>query len=113
MKIINEVELNGDLRASLLTPESSSGLGVVVLAGSSGRVDVARTKLFCAKWWVALALRCGPFERGTPLGKEIVLSRVSGTGRKVDRYPDCGPLRIGQFDPMASMRRNVKVIPWP
>jgi uncharacterized protein len=55
--IIRETELTGNLQGTLLTPEPRSGLGVVVLSGSSGRVDVGRASLFAATGAVGLALR--------------------------------------------------------
>ena len=38
---INETPLTGDLQGSIVSPVEQSGWGVLVLAGSSGRVDVA------------------------------------------------------------------------
>jgi uncharacterized protein len=55
--IIRETELAGGLQGTLLTPERTTGLGVVVLGGSSGKVDVARARLFAVKGAIALALR--------------------------------------------------------
>jgi len=52
-----ETVLSGDVQGALLTPESPGDLGVVVLAGSSGRVDVARAKLFATRGAVTIALR--------------------------------------------------------
>src|SRR5437763_15275596 len=57
MATIDEVVLTGDLQGTLLMPEQRSQIGTVVLAGSSGRVDVTRAKLFAAQGAVALALR--------------------------------------------------------
>jgi hypothetical protein len=37
---ISETLLSGDVQGTLLMPEAANDLGVVVLAGSSGRVDV-------------------------------------------------------------------------
>lgn len=54
---MNEITLTGDLQGALLQPELRSGLGVVVLAGSSGRVDVGRASLFAAKGATTIALR--------------------------------------------------------
>jgi uncharacterized protein len=54
---IRETTLTGEVQGALLTPDKRTGLGVVVMAGSSGRVDVARARLFAAKGAVALALR--------------------------------------------------------
>lgn len=55
--IIREVSLAGDPQGTLLMPERRSGLGVIVLSGSSGRVDVTRAQLFAARGAIALALR--------------------------------------------------------
>ena len=46
MNGVRPAELTGELQGTLLKPQFSNGLGVVVLAGSSGRVDVARANLF-------------------------------------------------------------------
>ena len=54
---IRQAELSGDLQGTLLAPEHTTGLGVVVLHGSSGRPDVARARLFAATGAGALALR--------------------------------------------------------
>jgi hypothetical protein len=54
---IRETLLTGDVQGMLLTPEAPNDLGVVVLAGSSGRVGVTRAKLFAAQNAVTLALR--------------------------------------------------------
>jgi uncharacterized protein len=53
----SEIELNGELQGSLLVPVCENGVGVLVLAGSSGRVDVTRARLFAAMGCTALALR--------------------------------------------------------
>jgi uncharacterized protein len=52
-----EIELDGELQGSLLIPVRENGVGVLVLAGSSGRVDVPRARLFAALGCTALALR--------------------------------------------------------
>jgi uncharacterized protein len=54
---ISEALLSGDVQGTLLMPEAANDLGVVVLAGSSGRVDVTRARLFAAQNAVTLALR--------------------------------------------------------
>jgi acetyl esterase/lipase len=43
---VHEASLSTDLQGSILKPAEQTGWGVVVLAGSSGRVDVTRAKLF-------------------------------------------------------------------
>jgi hypothetical protein len=57
MTIANELVLTGELQGSLLTPVHANGVGVVVLAGSSGRVDGARANLFAVLGCHTLALR--------------------------------------------------------
>lgn len=52
-----QVPLDGDVQGILVTPARRSGLGVVVLGGSSGTVDVARAALFAERGAVALAQR--------------------------------------------------------
>ena len=52
-----ETTLIGALQGSLLTPGRPSGLGVVVLGGSSGRVDVARAGLLADRGALAIAMR--------------------------------------------------------
>jgi uncharacterized protein len=51
-----ELELNGELQGSLLISVRENGVGVLVMAGSSGRVDVPRAQLFAAEGCAALAL---------------------------------------------------------
>jgi acetyl esterase/lipase len=57
MASVRETGLTGALQGALLEPDRRSGLGVVVLGGSSGRVDVARARLFAALRATAIALR--------------------------------------------------------
>ncbi len=57
MASVQETTLGGALQGFLLSPAQCSGLGVVVLGGSSGRVDVARARLFAALGATAIALR--------------------------------------------------------
>lgn len=54
---IHEASLSPDLQGSILTPDEHTGWGVVVLAGSSGRVDVARARLLAGLGAVCIALR--------------------------------------------------------
>jgi acetyl esterase/lipase len=53
----SEIELNGELQGSLLIPVRQNRVGVLVLTGSSGRVDVPRARLFAAQGCTAVALR--------------------------------------------------------
>lgn len=54
---VAETELSGGLQGVLLTSADASGLGIVVLGGSSGRVEVARARLFAERGATALAMR--------------------------------------------------------
>ena len=57
---VHEASLSSGLQGAILKPAERTGWGVVVLAGSSGRVDVARAKLFAGLGAVCIALRyCG------------------------------------------------------
>lgn len=49
--------LTGEVQGALLRPEEATGLGVLVLTGSSGRVDVDRARRFAERGAVALAQR--------------------------------------------------------
>jgi hypothetical protein len=57
----------------VLTPARTAGVGVVVLSGSSGRVDVARASPFAANGAVALALRWFGGDGLTPVIHEVPL----------------------------------------
>jgi len=63
---VHEAGLSSDLQGSILKPAEQSGWGVVVLGGSSGRVDVARAKLFAGLGAVCIALRYFGGERQPP-----------------------------------------------
>jgi uncharacterized protein len=76
--LISEVALRDDLQGTLLAPQQRHGLGVVVLAGSSGRVDVARARLFAAKGAVAIALRWFGGVGQTPGICEVPLETFAG-----------------------------------
>ena len=56
-QLMSEASPSTDLQGSILKPAEQTGWGVVVLAGSSGRVDVARAKLFAGLGAVCIALR--------------------------------------------------------
>ena len=56
MPIVQE-KLTGMVRGTLVAPASASGLGVVVLHGSSGRQDLERARLFANHGAVSLALQ--------------------------------------------------------
>ncbi|HEY3847680.1 MAG TPA: acyl-CoA thioester hydrolase/BAAT C-terminal domain-containing protein [Acetobacteraceae bacterium] len=57
MTSVQETVLTGALQGVLLEPSQRSGIGIVVLGGSSGRVDVARARLFAELGATAIALR--------------------------------------------------------
>src|SRR5438552_1960000 len=63
---VHEASLSSDLQGSILKPAEQTGWGVVVLAGSSGRVDVARAKLLAGLGAVCIALRWFGGERQPP-----------------------------------------------
>ena len=63
---VHEASLSSDLQGSILKPAEQTGWGVVVLAGSSGRVDVARATLFAGLGAVCIALRYFGGERQPP-----------------------------------------------
>lgn len=89
--MIAEQPLAGVLQGALLRPDRPSGLGVIVLTGASGRVDVDRARLFAERGAVALAQRWwgGP---GQAQGvNEIPLEVV---GLAVDRLRREGCARI-------------------
>lgn len=52
-----EIPLTGALQGALLKPERPNGLGIIVITGSSGRVDVARAALFAQLGVTAIAQR--------------------------------------------------------
>jgi dienelactone hydrolase len=52
-----ETTLSDDLQGCLVRPQTPNGWGIVVLAGSSGRTDEARARLFAEAGFIALALR--------------------------------------------------------
>ncbi|MFI5271460.1 MAG: acyl-CoA thioester hydrolase/BAAT C-terminal domain-containing protein [Ktedonobacterales bacterium] len=54
---VTEEPLSGRLQGAVLRPVAASERGVIVLAGSSGRVDVERARLLARHGALALALR--------------------------------------------------------
>jgi uncharacterized protein len=83
--------LDGDLQGVLLTPARRSGLGVVVLGGSSGTVDVARAALFADHGAMALAQRWFGGPGQAPAICEI---RLESFGWAIDRLMTEGCERI-------------------
>ena len=51
------IDLSGEVQGALVRPQQSTGLGVLILTGSSGRVDLDRARLFGEHGAVALAQR--------------------------------------------------------
>jgi hypothetical protein len=76
--IIREDVLTGDVQGTLLTPERTTGLGVVVLHGSSGTVDVSRTRHFAATGAIALAIRWFGGNGQVPVISEVPLETFTG-----------------------------------
>ena len=54
---VEGLDLQGELQGTLLKPSNFNDLGVVVLGGSSGRVDVGRAELFAERGAMAFAMR--------------------------------------------------------
>lgn len=75
-------------------PDSKSGVGVLTVAGSSGRVDAHRARLFAVhgavsesvRWFGGPGQSPGPWE--VPL--ELLLTRVELLARECDRVVVCG-----------------------
>jgi uncharacterized protein len=88
---VHEARLSDDLQGSILTPAEQTGWGVVVLAGSSGRVDVARARLFAGLGAVGIALRYFGGERQPPGICEVPLEAFT---RATDRLIDEGCERV-------------------
>lgn len=88
---VHEASLSGDLQGSILKPAAQTGWGVVVLAGSSGRVDVARAKLFAGLGAVCIALRYFGDERQPPGICEVPLEVFT---RATDRLIEEGCERV-------------------
>ena len=55
--VIEETDLSGEVQGRVLRPDRRTGLGVLVITGSSGRVDVDRARLFAQRGAVTLAQR--------------------------------------------------------
>src|SRR5258705_2686210 len=80
---VHEAGLSSALQGSILKPAEQTGWGVVVLAGSSGRVDVARAKLFAALGAVCIALRWFGGERQPPGICEVPLEVFTRTTERL------------------------------
>jgi hypothetical protein len=92
---VHEAGLSGDLQGSILTPAARTGWGVVVLAGSSGRIDVARGKLFAGLGAVCIALRWFGGERPPPGICEVPLEVLT---RATDRLIEEGCERVAYVE---------------
>lgn len=90
MKII-EARLSGDLGGFILNPAEQTGWGVLVLAGSSGRVDIARAKLFAGLGAVCIALQWFGGARQSAGICEVPLEIFA---RATDRLIDQGCKRV-------------------
>src|SRR4029077_441833 len=88
---VHEASLSSDLQGSILKPAEQTGWGVVVLAGSSGRVDVARATLLAGLGAVCIALRYFGGERQPPGICEVPLEVFT---RATDRLIDEGCERV-------------------
>jgi dienelactone hydrolase len=81
IEMLVEAMLSGELQGCLVKPEVPNGWGIIVLAGSNGRTDVARARLFAETGFTALALRWFGGEGQTPgiceIPLEIFLSATS------------------------------------
>ena len=88
---VDETSLSTDLQGSILKPAEPTGWGVVVLAGSSGRVDVARAKLLAGLGAVCIALRYFGGERQPPGICEVPLEVFT---RATDRLIEEGCERV-------------------
>lgn len=67
------VTLDGDVQGALLRPAHPPGLGVLVITGSSGRIDAERAALFAARGCTVLAQRWWGGEGQAPGINEIPL----------------------------------------
>ncbi|PZM10887.1 hypothetical protein [Rhizobium tubonense] len=53
----SQINLTGEVQSILLVPDGLNEWGIVVLGGSSGRIDVQRASLFASLGIKSLALR--------------------------------------------------------
>lgn len=88
----SEEALDGNLQGVLLRPERLSGAGVIVLGGSSGRIDPVRAGLFAERGVLAIALRWFGGEGQSPGICEIPIEIFS---QAIDRLREEGCDRIG------------------
>src|SRR5258708_30510779 len=88
---VHEASLSSGLQGSILKPAEQTGWGVVIVAGSSGRVDVARAKLFAGVGAVCIALCYFGGERQAPGICEVPLEVFT---RTTDRLIEEGCERV-------------------
>ena len=89
--MIEIITLTGEVQGALAHPAQASGLGVLVLTGSSGRVDVERARMFAERGAVALAQRWWGGEGQAP-GINLIPLEVFIKG--IDRLKAEGCARI-------------------
>lgn len=89
--VVDERALASPLQGMLLVPSRPAGLGVVVLGGSSGSVNVERARLFAQCGAVAIALRWFGGEGQIPGICEIPLETFAAA---TDRLVEAGCTRI-------------------
>lgn len=100
---------SGDVQGALICPDAPNGLGVMVITGSSGRVDVERAERFAELGATALALRWWGGE-GQPPGINLVPLEILVRG--VDRLKAEGCDRVAilgtSFGAMAALLAAVR-----
>lgn len=89
-----ETMLEGEVQGVLLTPASPSGLGVLVLGGSSGKIDVARAALFASRGAHAIALQWFAGKDQIPGVCEVPLESFTPA---IDRLEALGCTRIAMI----------------
>lgn len=89
--MVEIVTLTGEVQGALACPDEASGLGVLVLTGSSGRVDVDGARRFAERGTVALAQRWWGGEGQAP-GINLIPLEVFIRG--IDRLKAEGCTRI-------------------
>ena len=91
--MIDMLTLTDEIQGALLRPDRPSGLGVIVLSGSSGRVDVVRARLFADLGAIALAQRWWGGEGQAPGINQIPLE-VFARGIDRLRAEGCGRVAV-------------------
>ena len=89
--MIEIITLTGEVQGALAQPAQASSLGVLLLTGSSGRVDVERARMFAERGAVALAQRWWGGEGQAP-GINLIPLEVFIKG--IDRLKAEGCTRI-------------------